>query len=174
MDVTKIRFFKLMNGDFTRAISKPEKFVKNFNGQITEGLDLKAPSGESWHVGVDKHDDELFLMSGWEDFVKAHELQENDLLLFTCSGNSSFEVLIFEASGCEKFSSLFSNKTGPSVLKHFNNMAGRHAEHCSLSDSDDPSMPSRLVGSPHNVSTSRKSSGREPESPNSSGYDVKH
>uniref|UniRef100_A0A0A9G8K1 TF-B3 domain-containing protein n=1 Tax=Arundo donax TaxID=35708 RepID=A0A0A9G8K1_ARUDO len=35
-------------------------------------------------------------------------------------------------------------------------------------------MPSRLVGSPHNVSTSRKSSGREPESPNSSGYDVKH
>ncbi|TVU49370.1 hypothetical protein EJB05_00678, partial [Eragrostis curvula] len=75
MDVTKIRFFKLMTGDFTKGIisvdarlvdidqslsekltkwvtnfhqSIPEKFVKNFNGKITKEYDLKGPSGETW------------------------------------------------------------------------------------------------------------------------------
>ncbi|XP_062204609.1 B3 domain-containing protein Os12g0592300-like [Phragmites australis] len=178
IDVTKIRFFKLMTGDFAKGISIPEKFVKNFKGRITKRVYLKAPTGETWHVSVTKSADELLLMSGWEYFVKAHELQENDLLLFTCSGNSSFEVRIFESSGCEKVPSLF----GPNMCKHFNAMAARHADHYSLSDSessDDDSTPSRLVGSPNNASTSKKSSGKtkprkEPESSNSSSYDVKH
>ncbi|PAN21629.1 hypothetical protein PAHAL_3G481200 [Panicum hallii] len=91
MDVTKIRFFKFMTGDFVRGISIPAKFVKNFNGQITKGLDLKVPSGETWHVCVDKRDDELLLTSGWKDFVKAHELKENDLLIFTCRAGQHAE-----------------------------------------------------------------------------------
>ncbi|TVU49363.1 hypothetical protein EJB05_00671, partial [Eragrostis curvula] len=168
MDVSKIRFFKLMTGDFTRGFSIPEKFVKNF--KITKQVDLQAPSGETWRMGVEKHDDELYLMSGWEDFVKAQELQENDLLIFTCSGNSSFDVLIFEASGCVKVSSLL----GPNMCKHFNSMAGRQVEHYSLSDSDGTSMPSRLVRSLDNASTSKESSGRELDSPNSSSRHVNH
>ncbi|KAF0888930.1 hypothetical protein E2562_020152 [Oryza meyeriana var. granulata] len=89
MDVSRIRFFKLMIGDFAHAISIPEKVAKIFSGQIIKGFNLKAPSGETWHVSFEKVADELLLMSGWEDFAKAHELQENDLLLFTCNGHGS-------------------------------------------------------------------------------------
>uniref|UniRef100_A0A0A9DAN4 TF-B3 domain-containing protein n=1 Tax=Arundo donax TaxID=35708 RepID=A0A0A9DAN4_ARUDO len=177
MDVSKIRFFKLMTGDFARCISIPEKFVRNFNGQINQGFELKAPCGETWHVGVDKIGDELFLMSGWEDFVKAHELQENDLIVFTCSGNSSFVVLIFEASGCEKVSSLFSNRTGG--LHTCKRMVDQQAEHYSMHNSDNTATLSQLLGTPHNASASKKpsrktKSSKQPESPNSSNYHVKH
>ncbi|KAL6847031.1 hypothetical protein ACP4OV_022884 [Aristida adscensionis] len=177
MDVSKIRFFKLMTGDFAKSISIPEKFTRNFNGHITNELDLKAPNGEIWHIGIDRHADELFLTSGWEDFVKAQDLQDNDLIVFTCTGKTSFEVLIFEAGGCEKVSSLFANRTGPNMCKRFNKV-GQHAEHYSLS-SDDTSMSSQPVGSPHRASTSKKSSGKtksrkETESPNSSSYDIKN
>ncbi|KAJ1266117.1 hypothetical protein BS78_08G126400 [Paspalum vaginatum] len=68
MDVSKFRFFKFM--------SIPDKFAKNFNWG--DSLDLKAPSGEIWNTGIAKHASKVFLMSaGWEDFVKAHELQEH-------------------------------------------------------------------------------------------------
>nr|XP_034588556.1 B3 domain-containing protein Os12g0592300-like [Setaria viridis] len=179
MDVTKIRFFKLMTGDFAKGISIPVKFVRNFNGQITEVVELKAASGETWHVGVDKIADELLLTSGWEDFVKVRELQENDVLLFTCSGNSSFDVLIFEASGCEKLSSLFDHKTGPYRMhKHLNDIAGRHAEQY-ITDSEDTVVPSQLVGSTHKASTAKKHNckgkpRKEPQSLNSSSFHVKH
>ncbi|CAL4891302.1 unnamed protein product [Urochloa decumbens] len=158
MDVTKIRFFKLMTGDFTNGI---------------------AESGETWHVGVDKIADELLLTSGWKDFVKAHKLKENDLLIFTCSGNSSFDILIFEASGCEKLSSLFANRAGPNLYKHLNDTEGQNAEPYPLTDSEEASMPPQLVGSSHMASTSKKYNcktkpRKEPQSLNSSSCHVKH
>jgi hypothetical protein len=76
-------------------------------------------------------------------------LQENDALLFTCSGNSSFEVLIFEAGGCEKLPSLFDHKAGPRMCQHLE-------EQYILTDSKDVGVPSELVGSPHKASTSKK------------------
>jgi hypothetical protein len=101
-------------------------------------------------------------MSRWEDFAKAHELQENDLLLFTCCGNSSFEVLVFEASGCEKVSSLFGNGIGPNMCKEFNDIVGQHGEHhsVSVSDSEDTIAPLQLVRSPNNASPSKEPSGK--------------
>ncbi|XP_034588561.1 B3 domain-containing protein_Os12g40090 [Setaria viridis] len=179
MDVTKIRFFKLMTGDFSKGISIPDKFAKNFKGQISRGFELKAPSGETWHMSVEKRGDELFLMSGWEDFVKAHELQENDLLLFTCCGNSSFQVLVFEASGCEKASSLFGSRISPDMCKHVNDIAGQHGEqHFSVSDSEDTTTPSQHIGSYQNASSSKKSCGKtkpsESEYPNTSNFVAKH
>ncbi|CAN6356789.1 unnamed protein product [Urochloa humidicola] len=178
MDVTKICFFKLMTGDFTQGIIIPEKFVWNFNVQITEGVDLKAGSGETWHVGVERRDDGLLLTSGWKDFVKAHELKENDLLIFTCSGNSSFDILIFEASGCEKLSSLFANRAGPNLHKHLNDTKGQNAEPYPLTDSE-ASMPPQLVGFTHMASTSKKYNcmtkpRKEHQSLNSSSCYVKH
>jgi hypothetical protein len=120
---------------------------------ISEGLDLKGPSGETWRVDVSKVDDELFLGSGWGDFAKAHEIQENDLLLFTCSGRSSFEVLIFDASGCQKLSPLFSSR----MCRYFDDMVmGQQLEKYSDNSSDDTSVPSQLVGSPHKACTSKK------------------
>ncbi|XP_052137861.1 B3 domain-containing protein Os12g0592300 [Oryza glaberrima] len=180
MDVSRIRFFRLMTGDFAHGISIPEKVADRFSGQITKGFNLKAPSGETWCVSVEKVADELILMSGWEDFAKAHELQENDLLFFTCNGRCngsfSFDVLIFDASGCEKVSCFFIGKK--------NSIGGQtqNAEQYHLSDSEDTSTPSTfLVGSPHKASTSKKLNGKtktnprkEPEDPNSSRSHVKH
>ncbi|XP_037437707.1 B3 domain-containing protein Os12g0592300-like [Triticum dicoccoides] len=160
-DVSKISFFKLMTGDFQQRISIPEKIANNFIGKIsTGGFTLKAPSGEEWRVGGEKIADELFFMPGWEEFAKAHELQENDLLLFKCSGNGSFDVLIFDPSGCEKVSCFFANKKGTSMHKQFTNIVGQQGEeHCMLSDSEEASMPlSEPVGRPHKASTSKKPS----------------
>ena len=141
--------------------SIPEKIANNFIGKIANGgFTLKAPSGEEWRVGVEKIADELFLMPGWEEFAKARELQENDLLFFKCSGNGSFDVLIFDAGGCEKVSCFFANKKGINMRKQFDNIVSQHGqEHCILSDSDDTSMPlSQLVRSTHKASTSKKPS----------------
>ena len=144
--------------------SIPERFAKNFNR--TGSIDLKAPSGETWNIGVDKHVDELCLVSRWEDFVKAHRLRENDLLVFTCSGNFSFDVMIFEASGYEKVSSLLGNSTGTDMRKRFDDMAdrgkpGKQAEHYALTHSEDTTtIPSHLAGFPHHACTSKKSGSR--------------
>uniref|UniRef100_A0A453JTR2 TF-B3 domain-containing protein n=3 Tax=Triticinae TaxID=1648030 RepID=A0A453JTR2_AEGTS len=195
MDVSKTKFFKLMTQDSQQRFRIPDKFASSFirQTQSSQGFDLEAPSGETWHVGVTKVANDLFFSSGWGDFVKAHELQENDLLVFTFSGNSSFEVLIFDATGCEKLSSLFA---GAGMHKHFDGMVGQQVEQYSPSDDsdedddnddddddddDDTSVPSQLIESPHKVSTLRKFSGKTKprkelrESPNSSSScDVKH
>ncbi|XP_044948004.1 B3 domain-containing protein Os12g0592300-like [Hordeum vulgare subsp. vulgare] len=191
MDVSKTRFFKLMTQDSQERIRIPDKFASSFIGQTqsSRGFRLKAPSGETWHVGVTKVADGLFFSSGWGDFVKAHELQENDLLVFTFSGNSSFDVLIFDASGYEKLSSLFAG--ADSMRKHFDGMVGQQVEQYSQSDDDDDdygdnadddtSVPSQSIESRQKVSASKKISGKSKprkellESPNSSSScDVKH
>jgi hypothetical protein len=130
--------------------------VSNQNGQITKGLNLKAPSGETWLVEVAKTaNDELFFMSGWDDFARAHELQEDDLLIFTCSGNYSFDVQIFDASGCEKVPCFFTSKKGSCTHKHSDGIVDQQAEQCILSASDDLRMPMRLIESPNKASTSK-------------------
>lgn len=129
--------------------------MRNF--KITEeAVDLKVTSGETWRIGLERHGNKLYLMSGWVDFIKAQELQDNDLLIFTCNGHSSFNVLIFEESGCMKVSSMF----GPNMHRYFNDVDCRHVEHYSPSDSYDTGMPSQLDGSPPNTSVSKKSSGK--------------
>jgi hypothetical protein len=83
--------------------SIPARFANNFNGHISEVVSLKSPSGKTWSIGVGNNDaDEVFLQSGWKEFVTAHSIAEGDYLLFKYSGVSSFDVLIFDSSGCEK------------------------------------------------------------------------
>ncbi|KAK3140119.1 hypothetical protein QOZ80_5AG0396250 [Eleusine coracana subsp. coracana] len=178
MDVNRTRFFKLMTGDFAQCINIPHKFGNSFKGKTSKGFNLKGPSGEIWNVGITKHANELFFMLGWGDFAKAHELQENDLLIFTLSGSYSFDVMIFDASGCEKVSSFFIGKKDPCMHKHFDNMVGQQAEHCILSNSDDTSTPLRLIESAHKASAPKKVTGKKksregPEFPDSSSYHVK-
>ncbi|CAM0876778.1 unnamed protein product [Alopecurus aequalis] len=175
MDVSNIRFFKLMTGDFGHRISIPQKIANNFTGRIAkEGFTLKGPSGDTWRVGAEKTADELFFVSGWEEFAKAHELQENDLLMFKCSGSGSFNVLIFDSSGSEKVSCFFADKKGANMRKQFDSIVGQQAEgHCLLSHSDNVIVPlSQPPGFPHKASTSKKPR-NEAESPNNSNYQDK-
>nr|CAD1841379.1 unnamed protein product [Ananas comosus var. bracteatus] len=110
LDEHKMHFFKVMVEDFTKCMSIPKKFVDNFNGQISNVVDLKTPSGDIWKIGVTKSQDNIILQSGWTEFIAAHQIEKNDLLFFTCNGNSSFEVAICDDSGCEKASPFFAKK----------------------------------------------------------------
>ncbi|ONM01707.1 B3 domain-containing protein [Zea mays] len=100
-------FVRLMAGDFARGI-------------LTETLSLKSPSGATWLVDVARNADadELLLGSGWGDFARAHELQEDDLVVFTRGGGGgsgsgcSFDVLVLDSSGCEKAPCFFAANKG--------------------------------------------------------------
>jgi len=59
-------------------------------------------------VTLSTNDDELHFKGGWQEFVKAHSLELNDLLVFRYNGASQFDVLIFDwNSFCEKETSYF-------------------------------------------------------------------
>ncbi|KAL6893507.1 hypothetical protein ACP4OV_007605 [Aristida adscensionis] len=103
----KKHFFKLVAGDFTESISIPGRFSSNFNGQISEVVTLKSATGKTWSIGVGGDTDEVVLRSGWKEFASNHSLEEGDYLLFRYTGASSFDVLIFDSSGCEKTSPHF-------------------------------------------------------------------
>uniref|UniRef100_A0A0E0D3S4 TF-B3 domain-containing protein n=1 Tax=Oryza meridionalis TaxID=40149 RepID=A0A0E0D3S4_9ORYZ len=106
-------FLTYMVGDFTESMIVPTRFSNNFNGHISEEVNLKPPSGRTWSIGVANSDTgELVLRSGWKEFVDANGVQENDCLLFRYSGVSSFYVLIFDPSGCEKASPHFVENHG--------------------------------------------------------------
>ncbi|XP_037424427.1 B3 domain-containing protein Os03g0622200-like [Triticum dicoccoides] len=95
-------FFKLMAGDFAQSMSLPGRFAKNFNGRISEVINLKPHSGKSWSIEVAGDTDEVVLRSGWKEFVDDHGIGEGDRLLFRYSGASSFDVLMFDSAGCQK------------------------------------------------------------------------
>ncbi|XP_047044067.1 B3 domain-containing protein LOC_Os12g40090-like [Lolium rigidum] len=175
MDVSNIKFFKIMTADYQQRISIPENIANKFTEQIAKGaFTLKAPSGDTWCVDVGKIAGELFFMSGWEEFAKAQGLQENDLLFFKCSDSGSFDVLIFDSSGSEKVPCFFTDKERAKMLKQFDDIVAQEAEvHGLLSDAGNAIMRlSQPVGSPHTTSTSEKP-GEENESPNNRDPQVK-
>ncbi|XP_078177682.1 B3 domain-containing protein Os12g0592300-like [Carex rostrata] len=102
MDPTNVKFFVKMEASFRRYLNLPRKFAKNFKGKISERIKLKDPNGKTWKIEVFKSYNNVSLHSGWTDFVTANKIDENDLLIFTYSSSSSFDVLIFNASGYEK------------------------------------------------------------------------
>ena len=105
-------------------------------------------------------------MSGWEEFAKAHELQESDLLFFKCSGSGSFDVHIFDSSGYEKVPCFFADKERTNMRKQFDDIVGQQAEgHCPLSDYNNAIVPlsSQPVGSPHKAFTSSEETSKAPK-----------
>nr|CAD1841380.1 unnamed protein product [Ananas comosus var. bracteatus] len=115
LDKQRTRFYTRMVGDFTQRMTIPKNFANRFSGKISEIVDLKTQSGNIWQVGVTKSPDGIILVSGWKEFVEAHRVEESDLLLFKLVGTSSFEIVIFDASGHEKASSLFVTKKDPQL-----------------------------------------------------------
>ncbi|CAL4934783.1 unnamed protein product [Urochloa decumbens] len=130
-------FFKPMVGDFTETMSMPARFANNFNGHISEVVSLKSPIGKTWSIGVGNDADEVVLQSGWKEFVSAHSIAEGDFLLFKYSGASSFDVLIFDSSGCQKTSPHFANAHGCERIEGAAGVEGaRHGSHKSKGAKD--------------------------------------
>lgn len=70
-------------------------------------IKLEAPDTNICNVSCIQHSDEIILQSGWNDFVVAHRLQENDLLIFRHKENYRLEVFILDPNGYQKNSSCF-------------------------------------------------------------------
>lgn len=80
----------------------PNRFLKHFLGKLSQTIKLESPNGSLYNVEVTERYNTMFLGHGWEEFVDAHHVEENDLLLFRHIENSVFEALIFDSDGCEK------------------------------------------------------------------------
>jgi hypothetical protein len=65
---------------------------------------LEAPNGHVYPVEVIEELGDIVLRSGWNEFVNANHIEEDDYILFVSLVNSIFKVHIFDSSGHEKSS----------------------------------------------------------------------
>ncbi|GKU94642.1 hypothetical protein SLEP1_g8101 [Rubroshorea leprosula] len=101
------QFFKIMIGDFRNQLRIPRKFVRKFKGNLSDTINLRGPSRFVWTVKLARTVDDVFLQNGWEIFARDHSLEENDFLVFRYDENSTFNVVIFDKSACEREASYF-------------------------------------------------------------------
>ncbi|XP_028763985.1 B3 domain-containing protein Os03g0622200-like isoform X1 [Neltuma alba] len=104
------QFFKLMMGDFRNQLRIPRKFVSHFKEELRSAARLIGPSRNVWIVKIARTDDDIVFQIGWEKFVQDHSLAERDFLVFHYIGYSSFNVSIFDETGCEREGAFFVNK----------------------------------------------------------------
>ncbi|XP_020599110.1 putative B3 domain-containing protein Os03g0621600 [Phalaenopsis equestris] len=135
VDVKKMHFSKSMTGDFSKCMVLPKKFIERFKGELLETVELKVLSGDKWHVELKKTCDGVVLNCGWRNFVAAHGILENDTLVFKYDGCSSFLVLMFEQSGCEK------------VASHCSMRKDRMEELCAIASGKKPRLHSNRSSS---------------------------
>ncbi|KAK9092435.1 hypothetical protein Syun_027346 [Stephania yunnanensis] len=58
--------------------------------------------GETWLVNVRIDKEGMWLVKGWEEFVKDNEVGHGDLIVFEYKKNMVFDVLVLNVSGSEK------------------------------------------------------------------------
>uniref|UniRef100_A0A8I7BBN2 TF-B3 domain-containing protein n=2 Tax=Hordeum vulgare subsp. vulgare TaxID=112509 RepID=A0A8I7BBN2_HORVV len=103
----KKQFSAVAKGDFKNCIRIPRELSTHLRSRISDTIKLDVPNGRAYDVVVSWEFGELVLRSGWDAFVTAHHIEENDTFLFIYHGNSNFEIHIFNSHGCEKMASCF-------------------------------------------------------------------
>ncbi|PIA52408.1 hypothetical protein AQUCO_01000344v1 [Aquilegia coerulea] len=97
------QFFKVyLPAHSSIRLKIPTAFINSFNGILPEKIMLKDSVGRVWHVEVKEVENDFFFQSGWQEFVKMHSLVVGEFLVFRYDGNSTFEVKLYDHSGCEK------------------------------------------------------------------------
>ncbi|MCD7448869.1 hypothetical protein HAX54_046963 [Datura stramonium] len=143
----KHKFFKIMMNDFRRRLRIPQRFVtclKNSQKLLGQKI-LTGPSGNTWVVEVKRtEDDDYVFCNGWEIFVKDHCLEDADLLVFKMDGFSAFDVMIFDASACEKEGTFFVKKHRY-PCKHPDEVTDEHTSE-QQSSGDEPSNEENIYG----------------------------
>jgi hypothetical protein len=66
---------------------------------ISDTIKLNAPNGCVYDIEICREMGEIVLRSGWDVFATAHNLEQNDYLVFKFCGNSSFKVQIYNSCG---------------------------------------------------------------------------
>ncbi|KAF7028584.1 hypothetical protein CFC21_040478 [Triticum aestivum] len=96
-------FCRRMTANFRHGMAIPNKFIDHFGGKISRTIELESHNGSMYTVEVSKLMNETVLRRrGWEAFVNAHSIEENDSLLFPHIEKSLFEVLVLDSDDCEK------------------------------------------------------------------------
>ncbi|XP_017638182.2 putative B3 domain-containing protein Os03g0621600 [Gossypium arboreum] len=96
-------FFKVLIGDFDNKLRIPPAFVKYvLKGNVPTMFTLYSDSGNSWRVRVMVEEGSYFFNSGWSKFVKHHDLEIGDFLVFFLVDTSTFDVLIYNGTACPK------------------------------------------------------------------------
>lgn len=104
------RFFLILPSSYDQQVAIPQKFVNNLRDKLAGAISLRGPGGALWNVEVTAGGagDTLFFKQGWKTFVEDHSLEENDVLIFKYTGDSRFDVLMFDKESlCEKEASYF-------------------------------------------------------------------
>ncbi|KAJ3685494.1 hypothetical protein LUZ61_014658 [Rhynchospora tenuis] len=109
-------FKKEMRGLFVHSVCLPEKVTESFTGLSDRVLELKRKNGSTCHVGLIASGGKLILQPGWNNFISANGVSQNDLLIFKFMGGSKFEVQIFDPTGCEKINDPMKLVTGTKTI----------------------------------------------------------
>ncbi|XP_021733995.1 B3 domain-containing protein Os12g0592300-like [Chenopodium quinoa] len=144
---TKHQFFKVMLGDFKHQLRIPRKFMECFKVKLLPWCTLIGPSKNKWKIRLSSTGDEMSLMfsDGWEQFVLDNGVEEADFLVFRFVKDSSFEVSVFDKSGCEREGCHFttnsnysSRRTSCTSTLHINygSVAKEEIEICDSSSED--------------------------------------
>ncbi|XP_028549779.1 B3 domain-containing protein Os12g0592300-like [Dendrobium catenatum] len=100
LKLTNHRFMKVMLKDFSQGMAIPKHFVENFKGELSKTINLEVSKGKLWQFNLQKISGSFVIIDGWKEFVDDHGIKEGEYLVFTCSGNSSFQVQIFDNGAC--------------------------------------------------------------------------
>ncbi|XP_062209351.1 B3 domain-containing protein Os03g0619600-like [Phragmites australis] len=95
-------FLRRMTVNSKCSMIVPNRFLNHFAGKLSGTIKLKSPNGSLYDVEITERFNKVVLRHGWEAFVDAHHIEENDFLLFRHIEKSCFEVLILDSDGCEK------------------------------------------------------------------------
>ncbi|KAJ1294514.1 hypothetical protein BS78_01G152000 [Paspalum vaginatum] len=121
-------FLRRMDASSKHTMVVPKGFVKNFAGKLSGWINLESPNGSLYDVEVTERYSKMVFRHGWEAFVDANHIEENDSMLFRHIEKSRFEVLILDSDGCEKAYSCAGIRNTP-------NVQGRSVQHADISSS---------------------------------------
>ncbi|KAL6963933.1 hypothetical protein U1Q18_034940 [Sarracenia purpurea var. burkii] len=79
----------------------PEDFANKYGNELSTLAALTVPSGQIWHVRVEKADNMLWFNDGWKVFAEHHSICCGFFVVFNYEGNSKFNVLIFDLTASE-------------------------------------------------------------------------
>ncbi|PIA47522.1 hypothetical protein AQUCO_01400276v1 [Aquilegia coerulea] len=95
-------FFKFIMPAAFEGISIPKAFMKDhLEGERCEGRKTMLRTTKSCKPWV-IHTKGCCFTDGWEDFAREHDLRVGDLLLFRHEGGFNFNVIVFDATMCER------------------------------------------------------------------------
>nr|XP_020185957.3 B3 domain-containing protein Os03g0620400-like [Aegilops tauschii subsp. strangulata] len=99
---SKVKFIRQMRGNFKDSVVIPQRLMNHFGGDTSGTIKLESPNAQVYDVGVAKKVNRTVLLSGWEAFVDANQIQENNSLMFRYIGFSCFKVAVFDSNGEER------------------------------------------------------------------------